>query len=75
MAYMDNVAKPPREVRRQQLRFGTSNTIQTKSGGGNSVKNRFQAVDMITLGREKQQQADKYGISSFSLGWHFMLSC
>ena len=57
LAYMDNVAKPPREVRRQQQRFGTSNVIQKASGS--SVKNRFQAVDMITLGREKQQQAEK----------------
>ena len=57
---MDIVAKPPREVRRQQQRFGTSNVIQTASGS--SVKNKFQAVDMIAVGRERQQ-AEKQGTS------------
>ena len=59
LAYMDHVAKPPREVRRQQIKFGTSNTIQTKPGAGNSVKSRFQAVDMIALGRDRQQQTER----------------
>ena len=63
------MAKPPREVRRQQMKFGTTNTIQTKAGAGNSVKNRFQAVDMIALGRDKQQLAEKQALQGNYLSY------
>ena len=33
MAYMDTVAKPPREVRRQQLKYGTAGIVR----GGQSA--------------------------------------
>ena len=29
MAFMDSVAKPPREVRRQQLRYGTAGVVRS----------------------------------------------
>jgi hypothetical protein len=31
MAFMDTVAKPPREVRRQQIKFGTAGVVRSGS--------------------------------------------
>lgn len=56
LAFIDNVAKPPREVRRQQAKFGTSNVIMK---GGDGKKKHFPAVDMISIGRAKQQMAER----------------
>ena len=56
LAYIDHVAKPPREVRRQQAKFGTSNVIMS---GGDGKKHKFTGVDMIAIGRAKQQMAER----------------
>ncbi|WAR16279.1 hypothetical protein MAR_030873, partial [Mya arenaria] len=53
MAFVDNVVKPPREVRRQQARFGTSNNMSR------GKKHHFPGVDMISIGRAKQQMAER----------------
>ncbi|KAH3710043.1 dentin sialophosphoprotein-like [Dreissena polymorpha] len=57
LAYMDNVAKPPREVRRQQARFGTSNMVV--KGGDGKKHSLPPAFDMIAIGRAKQQMAER----------------
>ena len=51
LAFVDSVAKPPREVRRQQARFGTVNAI--------TKRNKMHAVDMISVGRANQQVAER----------------
>ena len=62
MAFMDHVVKPPREVRRQQARFGTSN-VTSKADG---KKKHFPAFDMISVERAKQKMAER-GLFPFSM--------
>ena len=46
MAYMDTVAKPPRDVRRQQIKYGTAGVVRggqsaaSSSSSSSSLKHR-----------------------------------
>ena len=57
LAYIDSVAKPPREVRRQQLKYGTAGP----SSGERSRKfDKFsKAMDPIAINREKREEKRK----------------
>ena len=43
MAFIDNVAKPPRNVQHQQARFGTANTMA-------QPRHKYGGTDMVAIG-------------------------
>ena len=59
MAYMDTVAKPPRDVRRQQLKYGTAGIVRggqsASSSSSSSLKHKPYAP-MKHQGLEREER-------------------